>query len=203
MLSAQHCFTIFENCIAQYHIKDSVEQPLTNPFENGSIEAILYHKNWIDTVQWHYEDLIRDPEIEPVAGMELKRKIDASNQHRTDMVEQIDDYFLQVFSHITPKSNATLNTESPAWVVDRLSILALKIYHMDEQVNREDASTALKTKSKARLDVLLEQKKDLSLSFNQLLLDYQNGVKQMKVYRQMKLYNDPTTNPVLYSKNKN
>ncbi|MCB0505501.1 MAG: DUF4254 domain-containing protein [Cyclobacteriaceae bacterium] len=200
MISANQCFTVFNECIDQYHIKDSVDQPLVNPYNQGSVEALLFHKCWIDTVQWHYEDLIRDPGIDPVGGMELKRKIDKSNQKRTDMVEQIDDWFLEGFKEVKANPDAKLNTESPAWVVDRLSILALKIYHMQEQANRNDVSREHQQKSQARLHVLLEQKVDLSQSFDQLLKDIASGNRKMKVYRQMKLYNDPSTNPVLYGK---
>ena len=200
MISANQCFTVFNECIDQYHIKDSVDQPLVNPYNQGSVEALLFHKCWIDTVQWHYEDLIRDPGIDPVGGMELKRKIDKSNQKRTDMVEQIDDWFLEGFKEVKANPDAKLNTESPAWVVDRLSILALKIYHMQEQANRNDVSKEHQQKSQARLHVLLEQKVDLSQSFDQLLKDIASGNRKMKVYRQMKLYNDPSTNPVLYGK---
>lgn len=200
MISANQCFTVFNECIDQYHIKDSVDQPLVNPYNQGSVEALLFHKCWIDTVQWHYEDLIRDPGIDPVGGMELKRKIDKSNQKRTDMVEQIDDWFLEGFKEVKANPDAKLNTESPAWVVDRLSILALKIYHMQEQANRNDVSKEHQQKSQARLHVLLEQKVDISQSFDQLLKDIASGNRKMKVYRQMKLYNDPSTNPVLYGK---
>lgn len=200
MISADQCFTVFNKCIDKYHVKDSVDQPLVNPYNQGSVEALLFHKCWIDTVQWHYEDLIRDPGIDPVGGMELKRKIDKSNQKRTDMVEQIDDWFLEGFKEVKANPDAKLNTESPAWVVDRLSILALKIYHMQEQANRNDVSKEHQQKSQARLHVLLEQKVDLSQSFDQLLKDIASGNRKMKVYRQMKLYNDPSTNPVLYGK---
>ena len=200
MISVDKYFPIFDKCIVQYHIKDSVDQELINPFEEDSFEALLFHKCWIDTVQWHFEDLIREPSIEPKSGMELKRKIDRSNQQRTDMVEEIDDRFLKEFSSVKAITYATLNTESPAWVVDRLSILALKIYHMQEQASRAEASEEHKLKSQARLDILLEQKKDLTTAFDQLLEEYKSGAKTMKVYRQMKLYNDPATNPALYSK---
>lgn len=200
MISANQCFTVFTKCIDQYHIKDTVDQSLENPFDQGTVEALLFHKCWIDTVQWHFEDLIRDPQIDPDEGMELKRKIDKSNQKRTDMVEQIDDWFLESFKDVEVKQDAKLNTESPAWVVDRLSILALKIYHMQEQASRDDVSEEHKQKSQARLNVLLEQKEDLSQSFDQLLEDIGDGIRKMKVYRQMKLYNDPSTNPVLYGK---
>lgn len=200
MISVNHYSRIFNSCIDQYHIKDSVSQELQNPYDEGSFEALLCLKCWTDTVQWHFEDLIREPGIEPSSGMELKRKIDLSNQKRTDIVEQIDDWFLELFKNVEVSPNAKLNTESPAWVVDRLSILALKIYHMQEQAKREDVSKEHTLKSEARLDVLLEQNKDLSTAFEQLLNDYKSGERKMKVYRQMKLYNDPTTNPALYGK---
>ncbi len=200
MISVDQYFPIFDACIHQYHIKDSVDQALENPYKDGSFEALIFHKCWIDTVQWHFEDLIREPSIEPKDGMDLKRRIDSSNQKRTDMVEQIDDWFLDSFKEVIANVDAKLNTESPAWVVDRLSILALKIYHMQEQANRADADEAHRQKSQIRLNVLLEQKEDLTTAFRQLLEEYKTGNKVMKVYRQMKLYNDPNTNPALYGK---
>ncbi|MCF6352244.1 MAG: DUF4254 domain-containing protein [Cyclobacteriaceae bacterium] len=181
-------------------MKDSVDQALENPYQEGSFEALLFHKCWVDTVQWHFEDLIRAPNIDPTGGMELKRRIDKSNQKRTDMVEQMDDWFLDFFKEAIAKKEAKLNTESPAWVVDRLSILALKIYHMREQASRTEVDDTHLQKSKTRLGVLLEQKQDLTTAFGQLLDEYKAGSKIMKVYRQMKLYNDPNTNPALYGK---
>lgn len=200
MISVNQYFPIFDKCIDQYHVKDSVDQALDNPYDEGSFEALLFQKCWIDTVQWHFEDLIREPSIDPKEGMELKRKIDRSNQKRTDMVEQIDDRFLTSFKDVSTNAESKLNTESPAWVVDRLSILALKIYHMKEQANRSEVSEEHQLKSQARLDVLIEQKEDLTSAFGLLLKEYKSGVKKMKVYRQMKLYNDPNTNPALYGK---
>jgi hypothetical protein len=191
---------IFQQVIDDYHLTDNVDTPIRNPYSNDSIEYNLYLKCWIDTVQWHYEDLIRDPHIEPAEALALKRRIDQSNQDRTDLVEQIDTYFRQQYSKVTPLPDARLNTESPAWAVDRLSILALKIYHMLEQTNRTDASKDHLINCQAKLDVLKEQQKDLSLAIDQLLDDYASGRKVMKVYRQMKMYNDPNTNPVLYKK---
>ena len=201
MITAKNCNNIFDKCIEHYHVLDTVDQPFENPPRESEIEQLLYHKCWIDTVQWHYEDLIRDPEIDPNEGMALKRLIDASNQRRTDMVEQIDDWFLAEFAGVDEDENATVNTESPAWVVDRLSILALKIYHMQEQVGRDNVDPDHILQAEAKLAVLLEQQTDLSTSFDQLLADIGSGRRTMKVYRQMKLYNDPATNPVLY-KNK-
>ena len=191
---------IFQQVINDYHLTDNVDTPIRNPYGRDSIEYSLYLKCWIDTVQWHYEDIIRDPHIDPVEALSLKRRIDHSNQDRTDLVEEIDSYFRKVYSSVNPQPDARLNTESPAWAVDRLSILALKIYHMQEQVNRADASDEHRRKCQAKLDVLLEQQADLSTAIDQLLDDYAQGRKVMKVYRQMKMYNDPSTNPVLYQK---
>lgn len=192
---------IFQDVIKTYHIKDDVNQPFKNIYDDKShlIEYLLYRKCWIDTVQWHYEDIIRDPNIDPVAALKLKRQIDASNQDRTDMVEYIDSYFLELYKDITPKENATINTESPAWGIDRLSILALKIYHMNEEANRTDATPQHREACKQKLNVLLEQRVDLSTAIDTLLNDIKNGDKYMKVYKQMKMYNDEELNPVLRS----
>ena len=190
---------IFNQAINDYHVKDNIDTPINNPFEEGSIENRLYLKCWIDTVQWHFEDIIRDPQIDPAEALLLKRRIDKSNQDRTDLVEQIDSYFREIYKDVKVQDDARINTESPAWAVDRLSILALKIYHMKEQVERPEASEEHKAKCQAKLDVLLEQQVDLSTAIDQLLEDIEAGRKYMKVYRQMKMYNDPSTNPVLYN----
>ena len=200
MSFTQQCNEIFNKAIDDYHVTDNVDTPINNPYERDSIDNRLYLKCWIDTVQWHLEDIIRDPHIDPIEALSIKRRIDRSNQDRTDLVEQIDSYFRQKYSDVTPLPDARLNTESPAWAVDRLSILALKIYHMQEQTRRTDATEEHKTRCQAKLNVLLEQQKDLSLAIDQLLEDIEEGRKYMKVYRQMKMYNDPSTNPVLYSK---
>lgn len=194
------CNQIFNQAIRDYHITDNIDTPISNPYERDDIENRLYLKCWIDTVQWHFEDIIRDPRIDPVEALSLKRRIDRSNQDRTDLVEQIDSYFRQLYSEVQPLPDARINTESPAWAIDRLSILALKIYHMREQVERGDATEEHRHKCQAKLDVLLEQQVDLSMAIDQLLDDIQAGRKYMKVYRQMKMYNDPATNPVLYKK---
>ena len=191
---------IFNQVISDYHLTDNVDTPMQNPYSHGSIEYQLYMKCWIDTVQWHYEDIIRDPHIDPVEALALKRRIDHSNQDRTDLVEQIDAYFRQTYSEVKPLPTARLNTESPAWAIDRLSILALKIYHMQEQADRADATAEHRERCRQRLNVLLEQQQDLSTAIDQLLEDIEAGRIYMKVYRQMKMYNDPTTNPVLYQK---
>ena len=191
---------IFVQTIRDYHMKNDVDTPINNPYERDSIEHKLYMKCWIDTVQWHLEDIIRDPHIDPMEALQLKRRIDRSNQDRTDLVEQIDSYFRQLYADVQVQEDATINTESPAWAVDRLSILALKIYHMREQVERDDASQEHRKKCEAKLRVLLEQQVDLSTAIDQLLDDISNGRKYMKVYRQMKMYNDPSTNPILYGK---
>ena len=191
---------IFVQSINDYHVKDDIETPISNPYEKGTIENRLYLKNWIDTVQWHFEDIIRDPNIDPVDALVLKRRIDKSNQDRTDLVEQIDTYFREKYADVKVLADAQINTESPAWAVDRLSILALKIYHMQEQVDRKDAAPEHIQKCQAKLNVLLEQQVDLSTAIDQLLADIEAGKKYMKVYRQMKMYNDADTNPVLYKK---
>lgn len=191
---------IFNQAIRDYHLVDNIDTPINNPYELDCIENQLYTKCWIDTVQWHFEDIIRDPKINPSEALLLKRRIDKSNQDRTDLVEQIDSYFRVLYSNVTPLQDARLNTESPAWAVDRLSILALKIYHMQEQADRTDASEEHRGKCRAKLAVLKEQQVDLSTAIDQLLEDIEQGKKYMKVYRQMKMYNDPSTNPVLYKK---
>ncbi len=191
---------IFERAILDYHQTDDIDAPLQNPYAAGTIEADLYRKCWIDTVQWHLEDIVRDPEINPVAALSLKRRIDRSNQERTDLVETIDSYFYTLYHGVRRLPEATINTESPAWAIDRLSILALKIYHMSEQAERTDASAEHRATCQQKLNVLLEQQVDLSTAIDQLLADIEAGRKWMKVYKQMKMYNDPATNPVLYGK---
>lgn len=195
-------FPIFEESIRDYHKFDNVDQPISNPYPKDQIEHLLYLKNWIDTVQWHFEDIIRDPKIDPIEALKLKRRIDASNQERTDMVEYIDSYFLQKHKDVVVKNDAKINSESPAWAIDRLSILALKIYHMNEEATREEASSEHRAKCQEKLDVLLEQKLDLTTAIDDLLEDISNGAKYMKVYKQMKMYNDEELNPVLYQNKK-
>ncbi|MGC4040958.1 MAG: DUF4254 domain-containing protein [Flavobacterium sp.] len=199
---SKFAYSIFEQSIRDYHVHDNVDQPISNPYPKEKIEHLLYFKNWIDTVQWHFEDIIRDPQIDPAAALVLKRRIDASNQERTDMVEYIDSYFLQKYASVTVKSTAKINSESPAWAIDRLSILALKIYHMNEEANRAEASQEHRDKCQAKLNVLLEQRTDLSTAIDDLLADIENGDKFMKVYKQMKMYNDDDLNPVLYQNKK-
>ena len=191
---------IFEKSVNDYHVYDDITRNPNNPFENKSFEHLLYEKNWIDTVQWHYEDIIRDPDIDPSEGMKLKRLIDSSNQNRTEMVEYIDSYFLNLYSSVTTRENAKVNTESPAWAIDRLSILILKIYHMEEESNRKNVSEDHRNNCQKKLNVLIEQREDLSESIDQLLIDMSTGIKKMRVYKQMKMYNDESLNPVLYKK---
>ena len=191
---------IFEKSVNDYHVYDDITRNPNNPFENKSFEHLLYEKNWIDTVQWHYEDIIRDPDIDPSEGMKLKRLIDSSNQNRTEMVEYIDSYFLNLYSSVTTRENAKVNTESPAWAIDRLSILILKIYHMEEESNRKDVSEDHRNNCQKKLNVLIEQREDLSESIDQLLIDLSTGIKKIRVYKQMKMYNDESLNPVLYKK---
>lgn len=192
------CIQIFDQSIRDYHVHNDIHQVISNPYEKNAVEHLLYAKNWIDTVQWHLEDVVRDPQIDPVKALELKRWIDRSNQERTDMVEYIDSYFLDKYKDAAPQPGASINTESPAWAIDRLSILGLKIYHMREEATRADASPEHRRACQAKLDILLEQQRDLSTAIEELLQDIQQGRKYMKVYRQMKMYNDPSLNPVLY-----
>ena len=194
------CNDIFWKSTNDYHITDSVDAPMNNPYELKSIEYYLYLKNWIDAVQWHFEDIIRDPQIDPVEALKLKRRIDKSNQDRTDLVELIDSYFLDKYKEVLALPDATINTESPAWAIDRLSILALKIYHMQQEVERTDTTKEHHDQCQVKLAILLEQKKDLSTAIDQLLADIEAGRKYMKVYKQMKMYNDQALNPVLYAK---
>ena len=202
MLKAKDLVLIFERCIHYYHKLNDVNQEIVNPYEKKSFEGILYRKCWIDTVQWHYEDIIRDDEIKPKDALDLKRKIDQSNQKRTNLVEVIDDYFMNEFKEVNPQKNATMNTESIAWAIDRLSILALKIYHMEEESSRISATRNHRTKCLEKLSILNDQKSDLCMAIDQLIRDILDGKKVMKVYRQMKMYNDEDLNPILYKKNK-
>lgn len=191
---------IFQRAIEDYHHYDDIDHPLENPYDSQSLEHLLYLKCWIDTVQWHMEDVVRNPDIAPEEGLNWKRRIDKQNQVRTDTVEYIDSYYLQQFHDVQAKENARINTESPAWAIDRLSILALKIYHMELETKRADADQAHIASCQSKLDVLLEQREDLSQSIDELLADIASGEKYMKVYKQMKMYNDPSLNPVLYRK---
>ncbi len=200
-MNARQYNQLFDNVIEKYHRLDDVDQPFENPFPKEDVlEHLLYRKCWIDTVQWHYEDIIRIPDIDPVSALKLKRKIDASNQDRTDMVEYIDSYFLDKYKQVKVAENATINTESPAWAIDRLSILALKIYHMAEEANRENASESHKLACQKKLEILELQREDLSSAIDDLLQDIASGKKYMKVYKQMKMYNDEELNPMLYKK---
>ena len=203
MSQVQQWIEIFKRSIADYHVKDNVDAELVNPYkEKDSLEHLLYVKNWVDTVQWHLEDIIRNPAIDPVEALQIKRRIDASNQHRTDLVEFIDSWFLQQWKDVSLAADASFNTESPAWAVDRLSILELKIYHMQVEAGRTDASEAHRQACEQKLQVLLTQRIDLSTAIQQLLDDIAAGKKYMKVYKQMKMYNDASLNPVLYQQKK-
>lgn len=199
-MTAKEFFNIFQECTWAYHKTDNVDTPSPNPYAPGTFEAILFDKNWVDAVQWHLEDIVRDPAIDPVEALAIKRRIDRSNQVRTDMVEEIDSYFRDKYADVKILPDATINTESPAWAIDRLSILALKLYHMAAETARTDASPEHIARCQAKHDVLAEQLEDLTTAIDTLLDDIAAGRKYMKVYRQMKMYNDPATNPVLYKK---
>ena len=200
MLKSKNCFAIFEKSIEAYHIADDIDQRLQNPYEKETVENLLFKKNWIDTVQWHLEDVIRNPAIDPVIALQIKRRIDKSNQDRTDIVEKVDDVIYNEMKSVIAGNDAGINTETPGWAIDRLSILALKIYHMQAEVNRTDASEEHIKNCKQKLAILLEQKEDMFLSIDNLLDDLTAGRKKMKLYKQMKMYNDPSLNPVLYKK---
>ncbi len=200
MTFTEKAWEVFSRSVGDYHVKDHVDTPIENPYPNASLEQLLYAKNWIDTVQWHLEDIIRDEAIDPSEALALKRRIDKSNQERTDLVEYIDQWFFREYSEVEKREDSRINTETPAWAVDRLSILCLKIYHMNEEAQRESASKEHREKCQAKLDVLLEQKTDLTSAIDQLLADIKNGKVKMKLYKQMKMYNDESLNPVLYRK---
>jgi hypothetical protein len=200
VLTSKECFKIFEKSIVAYHVVDDVNQPFLNPYANNDIENVFYKKNWIDTVQWHLEDIIRNPAIDPVEALQIKRRIDKSNQDRTDIVEAIDTIILQELKDVKPVTGAGINTETPGWAIDRLCILALKIYHMKIEAERTDASEEHIAACSRKLSILLEQKEDMFQSIDELLGDLSSGKKKMKLYRQMKMYNDPALNPVLYKK---
>jgi hypothetical protein len=200
MFSADQCYQIFEQSIRDYHRHDHVDTAIKNPFTGSDFKSLLYVKNWIDTVQWHLEDVIRNPDIDPAEALLIKRRIDKSNQERTDKVEQIDDYFVEQFRQVEAKPGARINSETPAWLLDRMSILMLKIYHMQEQTERKDATAEHISKCQAKLSVLLEQKNDMRNAFNELMEDIQTGNRKFKVYRQMKMYNDSSLNPMLYNR---
>lgn len=202
MLSADSCYTVFQKSIDDYHLTNDVDAPVSNPYPDGSFEHLLYAKNWIDTVQWHLEDIIRDPQIEPVEGIKIKRRIDKSNQDRTDLVEKIDDWFLKEFGSVQSKPGARINSETPAWLLDRMSILLLKIFHMKEQTLRTDVSEEHIARCEQKLAVLMEQRNDMRLAFDELIEDLGSGARRFKVYRQMKMYNDASLNPVLYGQKK-
>lgn len=203
MKFTEKAWQIFNQSINDYHIYDDVNRTIENPYdESNLIEHLLYKKNWIDTVQWHLEDIIRDPQIDPVEALSLKRWIDKSNQERTDMVEYVDSWFLQQYANVEVKADAKINTESPAWAVDRFSILSLKVYHMQQEVDRTDATSEHIAACQTKLDILKQQHQDMSIAIEELLEDFQNGSKYMKVYKQMKMYNDESLNPVLYANKK-
>ena len=199
-MKANDIFDIFARQVAEYHKIDSIDVPTENPYAEGSYEHLLWEKNYVDTVQWHLEDLVRPEDVDPVEALRLKRWIDRSNQRRTDLVEQMDDHYMRQFATVVMQPYAKINTETPAWALDRLSILALKIYHFGIEVGRKDVSTEQHERCVAKYNTLLEQKADLMSAIDDLLLDLAEGRKRMKLYRQMKRYNDPQLNPMLYGK---
>lgn len=199
-MDIKEIYAIFEHQIADYHVADSVDAQTHNPYAEGTFENVLWEKSFIDTVQWHLEDLVRPDDVDPVEALRLKRWIDRSNQRRTDMVERIDDHYMSLFAQVQPRPGATINTETPAWAIDRLSILALKIYHFTIEANRADSGDEHRAKCRSKLDTLLQQRADLMQAIDDLLRELADGRKVMKLYRQMKMYNDPSLNPMLYAK---
>ena len=199
-MNANDFYAIFERQVADYHTRDSIDAPTANPYPDGTFESLLWEKNFVDTVQWHLEDIVRPDDVRPDVALQIKRRIDRSNQRRTDLVEQIDDVFMSRFMDVKPLPTAKLNTETPAWAIDRLSILALKIYHFGIEAARADASAQHRAKCQSKLDVLLTQRTDLIAAIDTLLADLASGERVMKLYRQMKMYNDPSLNPALYAK---
>lgn len=197
MSFSTECNRIFWANTLEYRRLHDVNATFSNPYPPATMQALLCEKNWIDNVQWDLEDIIRNPDIDPTEALGIKRRIDAWNQRRTDIVEQIDTLFFEQFAKVTPKETASLNTESPAWAVDRLSILTLKIYHMQLQATDLTATPEHRARCQQKLDILLTQRVDLSTALDQLLEAYANGEKVMKTYRQMKMYNDPSLNPIL------
>ena len=195
---SRQAIAIFEKAIEDYHVRDNVDAEINNPYTFKSLQYYLYLKCWIDTVQWHMEDMMRDPDIDPVIALTVKRKIDRNNQDRTDLVELIDSYLLDRFYNVKVLPDATMNTESPAWAIDRLSILQLKIYHMREETERPGIDDHQRMSTNAKLSVLMQQNNDLIAAIDTLLEDIEAGRKYMKVYKQMKMYNDPNLNPILY-----
>lgn len=199
MKFSELCKEIFFGSINTYHLTDDVDAVMPTPYAAGSLEMLLFHKNWIDTVQWHLEDIIRNPQIDPVEALAIKRRIDASNQDRTDKVEYLDGYFLDRYKDVALKVGAVINTETIAWAIDRLSILSLKIYHMKVEADRTTSAPAQRAACAEKLAVLESQWVDLTGAIEQLICDIESGVKYIKVYKQMKMYNDPALNPVLYA----
>ncbi len=200
-MTAQYYYDIFTRSVSDYHLFDHVDAVAPSRYDPQTMEGLLYRKSWIDTVQWHLEDLIRDPAIRPEDALLIKRRIDSYNQLRTDIVESIDDYFQGLYCDVAPADDARHNTESLGWAVDRLSILCLKEYHVEAELNREDASEPHRRNCSVRKEVIGRQKEDLFASINWLMDDIRTGRKINKVYRQLKMYNDPSFNPVLYKRN--
>ncbi|PJZ69446.1 hypothetical protein CH373_15210 [Leptospira perolatii] len=196
-LDSASVVSVFQKSVQDWHRKEALSE---NPFSKSSLEGLFYQKNQIDTIQWHVEDEIRRPDLPDSELVKLKRKIDSLNQERTDLVEQIDDMISSKYKDVPKKNSARMNSETPAWLIDRMSILELKIYHMEEQTHRKDVSETHLKNCKAKLEILLEQRKDLSVCLDELLDDLSKGDKFYKVYRQMKMYNDKNLNPSLYTK---
>jgi len=192
------CLDIFKACTRDYHARDEVDAQEQNPYARGTMAALLYTKHWVDVVQWHLEDIIRDPEIDAGEALRVKRRIDELNQWRTELVELLDDRLAKEYEGVKLQPGARLNTESLAWAMDRLSILELKLFHMEQESCREGVPETHVQCCVDRVAVLAEQQADLMKAIDQLFEDLRTGRRYVRVYRQFKMYNDPMLNPVLY-----
>ena len=190
MLNVIHIIGLQRRATENWHIACGSDPLTTSPLENLVLQQ---HRANFDL--WHCEDQARDPHATDGAIAGVKRSIDALNQCRNDLVEQVDKLLFEA----TPQDNsAPLHSETPGLIIDRLSILALKLFHTHEEAHRSAADQAHRMRNRARLDVLKEQQHDLAACLCELWAEVCNGHRRFKLYRQMKMYNDPTLNPVLY-----
>ena len=189
------------NEVAQWHVK----APEPDYVEASDFPNLVSMQHYVNFELWHQEDMARDPDATDSKIAAVKRAIDVLNQRRNDMIEQMDQYLLDELQKkkINYTSETEMNSETPGSIIDRLSINALKIYHMDEEIQRLDVTDEHRKKCSGKLSVLQDQRNDLKKSLETLLADLSSGKKRLKVYQQMKMYNDENLNPVLYQKGKN
>jgi len=193
MIDVAEIVRLHRETVQRWHQRD-----IDNPYEG--FLALVCRQHEQNYRLWHEEDIARSPDVPDSRIAQVKRNIDRLNQQRNDLIERLDDHLIGQLAAagIRPSPQAPLNTETPGSVIDRLSILALRIYHMEEQAQRRDAGAEHVEKARRKLAILHEQLRDLSTSLRQLLEDIFAGRKRLKVYRQFKMYNDPTLNPYLY-----